>query len=815
MIKVENVNKYFNRFKKNKIHVINNTSIEMGKTGLVAILGQSGSGKTTLLNAIGGLDKVNSGKIYVNGKKINSFFSSRTDKIRNLNIGYIFQKFLLIDDMTVFENIALVLKMQGIKDKKEIEKRVEYVLKKVDMETYKNRYPQMLSGGQRQRVAIARAIVKNPNIIIADEPTGNLDSKNSLEVMKIIKAISKEKLVVLVTHEKDLANFFATRIIDIVDGKIVGDRENEIPEDLDYKLDNKIYLKDINIKKKFVAEDIDINYFSDDKENMDVSIVVRNGNIYIRSNTNKKIEVVDENSSIEFVNDHYKKLTKEEQDKYKFDIESMVNKNQKLKYKSIYNIFSLIYYGFKKVFKYPFVKKVLLLGFVISAMFVSYATYNFFGIINIKDEKFITQNKNDIEVNVEKPSVELYNKLRQDKNVNYIIPGNAYREFKIDLQGYQQFYGMSENMRFALACNKILNKEDLVIGRLPENNNEIVVDKLVIDEFLQGTTSKNVGILSLEDVIGRDIIAGDQKIYKKFKIVGVVNKNTRCMYLAEEEIPAVIYYTAASKFTRDDYIQPEQVQTKYEVLDNVEDKIKVVEGTKPKNEFEVILNIQGKTEKKLLYEIDEKIDGKKLKVVGYYKSKFDITDMVVTRDTLNKEVISNSKIYNINSVNNLDSINYIKENNLKGENVYQKDREKYIQKIKKTIITTVISAGVVLAISLIEIYLMMRSSFLSRVKEIGVLRAIGVKKNDIRKRFLGEIFAITILASMPGYIIMTYIMSNLDGLPVFSEKYLVNFTSASVALLIIIIANIIIGTLPLFGILRKTPAEILSRTDVD
>ena len=133
--------------------------------------GESGSGKTTLLNIIGGLDKVNSGNIYINGKKINKKASYTVDKIRNLEIGYIFQDYKLIEDITVFENIAIALKMIGIKDKEEIKKRVNYVLEAVKMERYKNRLASMLSGGERQRVAIARAIVKNPNIIIADEPT--------------------------------------------------------------------------------------------------------------------------------------------------------------------------------------------------------------------------------------------------------------------------------------------------------------------------------------------------------------------------------------------------------------------------------------------------------------------------------------------------------------------------------------------------------------------------------------------------------------------------------------------------------------------
>lgn len=177
-------------------------------------------GKTTLLNVIGGLDKVRTGKIYIDNKNITSRRTKKVDKIRNLNIGYIFQDYKLIEDMSVYDNVALVLKMIGIKDKKEIKARVEYILEKIGMYRYRNRPAGMLSGGERQRVGIARALVKNPNIIIADEPTGNLDSKNSLEIMNIIKAISKEKLVILVTHERNLAEFYAVRVIEIQDGSI-------------------------------------------------------------------------------------------------------------------------------------------------------------------------------------------------------------------------------------------------------------------------------------------------------------------------------------------------------------------------------------------------------------------------------------------------------------------------------------------------------------------------------------------------------------------------------------------------------------------
>ena len=144
------------------------------------------------------MDKVQKGKIYIDGYKITKVPTRKRDKIRSLKVGYVFQNYHLLSHLTVFENVALVLKMMGMKKKEEIEKRVNYVLEVLGMYPYRNRLSTMLSGGQKQRVAIARAIVKNPNIIIADEPTGNLDSKNTIEIMNILKTISKEKLVILV-----------------------------------------------------------------------------------------------------------------------------------------------------------------------------------------------------------------------------------------------------------------------------------------------------------------------------------------------------------------------------------------------------------------------------------------------------------------------------------------------------------------------------------------------------------------------------------------------------------------------------------------
>ena len=222
-IKVENIVKTFNRHSRNANKVLKGVSFELPDSGLVCIFGKSGSGKTTLLNIIGGLEKADSGKVYIDGECT----SGKIDKIRNAKIGFIFQNYYLEKGYTIAEILRNQMIIAGFKDEKEIERRTEDALKLVDMERFKNKLGDALSGGQQQRVAIARAIVKGSDVILADEPTGNLDAENTMKVMDILKEISKTQLVVIVTHEVSLIKKYADSHIKIVDGELVEDGEIE------------------------------------------------------------------------------------------------------------------------------------------------------------------------------------------------------------------------------------------------------------------------------------------------------------------------------------------------------------------------------------------------------------------------------------------------------------------------------------------------------------------------------------------------------------------------------------------------------------
>lgn len=184
------------------------------------LLGKSGSGKSTLLNLCGGLDAPDSGEINVKGRSSKEFSGADFDSYRNTFIGFVFQEYNILDELTVEENIALALELQGKKKDKEA---IEGTLRQVDLNGYAKRKPATLSGGQKQRIAIARALVKNPQIIMGDEPTGALDSNTGKQVFDTLKKLSRDKLVLIVSHDRDFAEAYADRIIELADGQIVSD----------------------------------------------------------------------------------------------------------------------------------------------------------------------------------------------------------------------------------------------------------------------------------------------------------------------------------------------------------------------------------------------------------------------------------------------------------------------------------------------------------------------------------------------------------------------------------------------------------------
>ena len=218
MLKLVNIKKDY-IMGDTKVEALKGINLNFRKNEFVSILGPSGCGKTTLLNIIGGLDKYTDGDLVINGVSTKKFTDRDWDVYRNHRIGFIFQSYNLIPHQTILENVELALTIAGMEKNERVEK-AKNALDKVGLKGQYNKKPNQLSGGQCQRVAIARALVNEPEILLADEPTGALDTTTSIQIMDLIKEISKEKLVIMVTHNPELAEKYSTRIVKLLDGEV-------------------------------------------------------------------------------------------------------------------------------------------------------------------------------------------------------------------------------------------------------------------------------------------------------------------------------------------------------------------------------------------------------------------------------------------------------------------------------------------------------------------------------------------------------------------------------------------------------------------
>ena len=820
MIKLDNVNKYYYKGKPNEIHVIDNTTVTLPNSGIVCILGPSGCGKTTLLNVIGGLDRVDSGSITIDGQRITGVSSGKVDDIRNAAIGYIFQNYNLLDNRTVFENVAIALRMTGITDEEIITSRVRYCLEKVGIDRYRNKLAGSLSGGQRQRVAIARAIVKNPGIIIADEPTGNLDSANTLEIMNIIKAISRDKLVVLVTHERSIADFYSDSIVEIRDGKIISRSENDSSRWLDYQLENKIYLKDMNTHNGFRQGNVSIDYYSDTDRQADIKLVVRDNNLYI--DTGGSLTVVDEQSNIELVDEHYSAIDDTIFEDSDFDYTAHLPLEYKAKYTSMYTLFNMISSGWKAVKNFKSIKKILLLGYVFAAMFAFLAISNVLGLIEVKPADYRTTNGNYITITNSsfENTEDLMDLVESLDEVEYVLPGDTKKSVSIPLNDYLQASKAQEDVAVSIALTSALSPEDLVAGKMPVNLHDVVIDKSVIDTFLRDELGKSICLDSMDKFLGRRIRVPNLDDYR---IVGISDTESPSLYVLSSQ---AMYILSNANETLDN-ISFDFLENDGEEMDPIrsgqimdlalsKNTIKIKDGREPASEYEVILNETHKSDMELGKTTDTKLAGHRLKVVGFYTSDYaDDDTFYVSEKTIMKYYISKQKNFTAYTKDTAKLKYMLDEAGVPSAVNDTRDRNTYFKVHKDQLISSIIVAAVIMLISLIEMFLMLRSSFLSRIKEIGTLRAIGLKKGDIYKMFTGEILVITCITAVPGIALMYFVLTQLVRSTFYLEgQYMLTPAVAAITFGLVMMFNLLTGLIPVFTTLRKTPAQILARTDI-
>ncbi len=808
MIKVNSLNKYFNRRKKNEIHVLNDVTLEFPEKGLVVLLGPSGSGKTTLLNVLGGLDKVQSGTIYFDDKTIHGYDVGTWDKIRNEYVGYIFQNYNLLPELSVYDNVAFVLKMMGIKDPQIIDERVIYILKAVNMYPFRKKKALQLSGGQQQRVAIARALVKNPKVIIADEPTGNLDSKNTLDTMNIIKSISKEKLVVLVTHERHIANFYGDRIIEVKDGKIISDVENSSSDDHSIGKDDTIYLKDYSHIADASSNGINLSLYSDhedDLKDMNIKLIVKNKTLYLDVESQyKKIRIVDDNSGVVIKDEHYVKKTREQLIETTFDKNVLDNENVDRQSKTLVSVKQSLWFAFQKVLRTSRKGKLMLFSFLIAGMVIAVTISMLASVVLLKPEQYMSMPRGYVELNNSSQmnnfnATFIYSLKNEDDDLFFVNTyGNANLQF---VQPNGSLASLA--LRGEIEMVDHIRQRDLIYGQMPEED-EILVSKTVADLIIdggmfQGAQGQELGIWSYEYLIKEVVRVADLDV----RIAGVVDSELTLIYMSTS---LADLYSTNRYFT--DILPLSYFDETLVVGQNpVEGQILISD--------EYFQSLFGHSNYAGTYPRAHGLLD--YTIAGVYTEDIDQNIVMVSEDLSKLRIesgISTLFIYTNDVQSILDAVED-SAYSYRATDIYESALTSAKETRAQVLVPVLTTSSVLIGFSMVGFYFVIRSSLISRIYEVSVYRALGVKKNDIFASFLIEIFVLTTISTFVGYVIASMGLSRLSqGFIGEFNFFTVNILTVVLGIIIAYIINILAGMLPIYLLLRRTPAQILSQYDI-
>ena len=692
MLKLENITKIYEG-KNFKQIALNDVTLAFRNNEFVSILGPSGSGKTTLLNIIGGLDKYTYGNLIIDGVSTRKYKERDWNNYRSKKVGFIFQSYNLINHQTVLSNVLLSLNIAG-KPKKESIKLAKKVLKDVGLENYIKKKPKELSGGQMQRVAIARALVTNPDIILCDEPTGALDSQTSIQIMELLKEISKEKLVIMVTHNVTLANKYSDRVIALNDGVITYDTSP-------YEVENYSLKKIKNKRKtmnKFTSLSLSFNNLLTKKSRTlltsfagSIGIIGIALVLSLSKGTQKYINKIEKNT--------FSKYPISIMESY-IDYQNMFDKEKEsCKNGSICSINDL--------------------------------TNNV-----VNDNKINSISKFS---NILKQNYENINNYTLDINYNYNIDLNIYKDNKMIENSSLYFKEFFNNN------SPLLKEYTLIYGKLPEKYNEIVI---VTDENGKLPLSLMKSLFINEDIdLSKTINISYEKIIdSKFKLVSetsyYIYENDTWQYIKnnQDKINDILdksinlKITGILKLNKDAVISESGfIGYSKKLINYLNDEVnssnikKSILENKDINPLTNNLYDENMTYEMLLDSISIN-DKNPIKIDIYpkdYKSKEKIESIIKKYNEEN----SNDKVY---------YTDYLKV---------------FLNSITSLIkmITYVLTAfiGVSLIVSSIMISIITYISVLERTKEIGILRSLGASKKDIKNIFKAETI---IIGTISGFI---------------------------------------------------------------
>lgn len=774
MLRLKNIKKSY-KMGNNYQHALKGINVDFRKNEFVSILGPSGSGKTTLLNVIGGLDRYDSGDLIINNQSTRKFKDKNWDAYRNNCIGFIFQSYNLIGHISVLKNVEMSTTLSGYPKRKRKQMAIE-ALEKVGLKEHINKKPNQLSGGQMQRVAIARALVNDPNIILADEPTGALDTKTSKQIMDLIKEVSKDKLVIMVTHNPDLAKEYSNRIIEFQDGEVINDSNpfdgEETSETVNIKRTKMSYLNAIglsfnNLRTK-KGRTI-LTAFASSIGIIGISLILSLSNGFqkqidkFEKDTSDAMPIVINSTKVSTESITSQMTNASTSSKYEKSDKVSIKKNDN---KMEYNNLNEEFINYLKDMNQKYLS---------SAVLETSANLN---IYQTDGEKYFSLDS----IGSDNPMASLFGQGIQKAVIPYK-----------DLSNTEPSYILTEYY-------------DLVAGRLPKEKDELIIeiktDNNMDEDFakalnIKGDSVKYEDILncSFKLIFNDDYYLDygdyyipklvDKNLYENpnnldLKVVGIIKvKESKSNIMNPSN---GIYYSVSLQDyviekNSESSIVKKQREADYNVLSQEKFDLNTKEGKKSKEQTISYLGGNNVPSQILLYPKD-------------FDNKENITKYI---DKYNKGKSEEDKIAYLDQANLITTMS--------GGIM--------------TGITAVLIAfsSISLVVSSIMIGIITYISVLERTKEIGILRSLGARKKDIRRVFNAETFIIGLTSGLLGIFIsgallipINVILKNITDL---SNVAVMDVKASIILIIVSITLTLIGGAIPSRLASKKDPAVSL------
>ena len=556
MIRVEHLNKSYERARAGDRRVLKDVSFSLPDTGFVCILGPSGCGKTSLLNAVGGLDRFDNGTITAGDTTVSRYGTGAYEDKRNRNFGYIFQNYYLLDDHTVAYNIYLGLHSLELSHREKIA-RIRSALKAVEMERYIHRRVRDLSGGQQQRVAIARALARRPRVIFADEPTGNLDEANTMNICTLLRKASRDSLVIMVTHEERIANFFADRIIRLDQGMLVSDSESWERQSLEMGSDKEIYAGDLQ-DTTAQCGDVKLRLLrTEDAPPVELTVIAAKDRVILKISDERAVTLSSMDEKPRIVEGKRPVMTLETVDRSTNSSLEIFDQPPDVQCRAGKGLgFSLMARESTHLLRGKGLKQVGMRVFlVLLAVLTLLTCADYYTISKVDPQDFIISDSHMLVIKIEQgsqytPAPDLYydtylNQLSREY-VSHIAQAPTDFDFipmfsiqaQYDFAWFTQMKNVKQKVPgFSYVDIHRLRSDQLICGRMPQSSEEIVVDKILIDAILERGGILNNMVEDYSTFLGESFDYGSKR-YNPV-IVGISDSGERGVYASQSSLYAL------------------------------------------------------------------------------------------------------------------------------------------------------------------------------------------------------------------------------------------------------------------------------------